>query len=191
MNYCPLVSAGSRNMKIKNCRKTKMAFGKNFDEKSPPWVIFFFTQKFSSILWKRPRSVDWELLGKVDIIFFSSVKLIDVFWLPTNTCENNTHSIWEARKTRRKGELHKIPITKRFIALRCYFSRLQYGLLVFCKVWWCKGSIKKKKLCNLKIIYSWKINCQEDKNTDTEEINWSRQKIKTNHESVLLKKNLD
>lgn len=144
MKYCLLVSDGSRNMKIKNWRKTKMAFGKSFNEKIPPWVIFFFTQKFSSILWKRPRSVDWELLGKVDIIFFSSVKLIDVFWLQTNTCENNTHSIWEARKTRRKGELHKIPITKRFIALRCYFSRLQYGLLVFCKVWWCKGSIKKK-----------------------------------------------
>lgn len=48
-----------------------MAFGKNFDEGSLPWALFFFTQKFSSILWKRPRSVGWELLGKVDMNFSS------------------------------------------------------------------------------------------------------------------------
>lgn len=69
--YCPLASVGSRSMKIKNSRKAKMAFGKNFDEGSLPWALFFFTQKFSSILWKRPRSVGWELLGKVDMNFSS------------------------------------------------------------------------------------------------------------------------
>lgn len=36
LTYCPLVSVGSRSMKIKNSRKAKMAFGKNFDEGNPP-----------------------------------------------------------------------------------------------------------------------------------------------------------
>lgn len=63
------------------------------------------------------------IAGKGRYEFFSSVKLIDVFRLLTDTCENNTYFIWEGKKARRKGKVHKIPGTKRFIAL-CVFSRL-------------------------------------------------------------------
>lgn len=35
--------------------------------------------------------------GKGRYEFFSSVKLIDVFWLLTNTCENNTYFLGDGR----------------------------------------------------------------------------------------------
>lgn len=144
---CKVLSTGlSWKQKYENNEPTKSKDGlwKKFWWGEPPFSSLFLYPEIQFNPLEKTQVCRLGIIEKGRYEFFSSVKLIDVFWLLTNTCENNTYSIWEGRKARRMGELYKIPRTKRFIALWCFFSRLQYGLRMFCKVWWSKGCSKKK-----------------------------------------------
>lgn len=73
--------------------------------KGIPLRFFFLYPEIQFNSLEKTQVCRLGIAGKGRYEFFFSVKLIDVFWLLTNTCENNTYSIWEGREARRKKEL--------------------------------------------------------------------------------------
>lgn len=77
----------------------------------PHGVVFFFffflNQEIQFNPLEKTHGCRLGIVGKGRYEFFSSVRLIDIFWLPTNTCENTIQSLWKGRKDR--WEIYKIP----------------------------------------------------------------------------------